>query len=118
MAQENVKLFKEALQKDTALQAKLKEKEAGYSGDKEDRVKVIEKILLPLAAECGLPFTIEELKAEEEAQQKEGAVSEEELESVSGGQGLGFCFIVGAGLGPGASPLYGGLCFGIGKTPD
>ena len=115
MSQENIKLFKEALQKDSALQAKLKEKEAAYSGDKEDRVKIVEEILLPLATECGFSFTVEELKAEEEAQQKEGTLSEKELESVSGGgSGYGLCFVIGAGWGTFCRVVGMGGCVGIG----
>lgn len=116
MARENVKLFEEALQKDSDLQAKLKEKEAGYTGDREDRGKISEEILLPLAAEYGLPFTLEELKAEEEARQKEGAVSEEELESVSGGTLFGVCFLVGAGISGDCELLGAGMCLLLGKS--
>ena len=116
MAQENVKLFKEALQKDSVLQAKLKEKEAAYAGDKEDRVKIVEEILIPLATESGFPFIMEELKAEEEVQQKEGALSEEELQNVSGGKinwivsTFGLCFLAGAGIGAGCTGAGAALC--------
>jgi hypothetical protein len=95
MAQENVKLFKEKLASSDELKKRCKELEEAYTGDKQDREAIAKAVLIPLAKEAGIPVTLEEFKAEET---KEGCLSDEDLESVSGGEG-GFCFIVGAGDG-------------------
>jgi hypothetical protein len=94
MAQENVKLFKEKLASSEDLKKRCAELEAAYTGDKQDREAVAKAVIMPLAEEAGLPFTLEEFKADET---KEGCLSDDALENVSGGQG--FCFVVGAGDG-------------------
>jgi pantothenate synthetase len=95
MAQENVKLFQEKLLESEELKAKLKAAGEAYTGDKADAEKIAEAIIIPLAKEAGLPFTVEELKAAEAAMGQEGALNDEELEAVAGGK-LAFCFILGA----------------------
>jgi pantothenate synthetase len=119
MAQENVKLFKEKLLESEELKAKLKAAGEAYTGDKADAAKIAETVIIPLAKEAGLPFTVEELKAEEEADQQAGALSDKELEAVAGGRlrqnKIGFCFVVGAGIGERCEALVGvGACFGVG----
>jgi pantothenate synthetase len=119
MAQENVKLFKEKLLESEELKAKLKAAGEAYTGDKADAAKVAETVIIPLAKEAGLPFTVEELQAAEEAEQKAAAVSDKELESVAGGvrnpDKIAFCLIIGGGVGGDCEALIGpGLCFGVG----
>jgi pantothenate synthetase len=118
MAQENVKLFKEKLLGSEELKAKLKAAEEAYTGDKADAEKIAEAIIIPLAKEAGLPFTVEELKAAKEAEKQEGALSDKELESVAGGKSvdkLGFCLFIGGGVGGSCAELIGaGFCFGVG----
>jgi hypothetical protein len=94
MAQENVKLFQEKLLESEELKAKLKAAGEAYTGDKTDAAKIAEAIIIPLAKEAGLPFTVEELKAAGAAETQEGALSDEELEAVAGGR-KAICMIYG-----------------------
>jgi hypothetical protein len=95
MAQENVKLFTEKLASSDELKKRCRELEAAYTGDKQDREAAANAVLIPLSKEAGLPFTLEELKAEEAT---DCSLSDEDLAKVSGGTG-GFCFIGGGGDG-------------------
>jgi hypothetical protein len=115
MAQENVKLFKEKLVSSDELQEKLKKAEEAYTGDKQDRDNIIKTILIPLAEEAGLPFTLEEAKA---AETGEGGLSDDELSSVAGGSGptFGACLLVGGGVGAGCVGLGAGFCIVLGDT--
>jgi len=118
MAKENVAKFYEKLAQDAALAEKLNaldrdfaEKNDAPADDMAVREKAAEAIVLPLAKEVGLPFTIEELKAYEQEQLKEMNLSEDELDQVAGGRGKprpedkgkpsykAACAIVGVGIG-------------------
>ena len=87
MAKENVAKFYEKLAEDTALAEKLNaldkefpEKNEAVADGADIREKAVEAIVLPLAKEVGLPFTLEELKEYEQDQMKEMNLSEDELD--------------------------------------
>ena len=61
----NTELFFERYAVDPALQNKVAEALANYPGSLELRESVVEYVLLPIAAEEGLPFTVAELRAYE-----------------------------------------------------
>ena len=50
---------------DPALRAKVEEALACYPGSLELRESVVENVLLPIASDLGLPFTVDELRAYE-----------------------------------------------------
>ena len=50
---------------DPALQARVEEALACYPGSLELRESVVENVLLPIASDLGLPFTVDELRAYE-----------------------------------------------------
>jgi len=62
---ENVSRFFEKYDSDSALRARIAEAVALYPGSLEIRESLVEAVLLPVAAELGLPFTVEELRAYE-----------------------------------------------------
>ena len=62
---ENVKAFFERYREDETLRRRIAESEAVYPGSLEVRESVVEYVLLPIAHEIGLPFTVEELRAYE-----------------------------------------------------
>ena len=79
MSVEQVKAFVAKVKEDQALAKKLKDAEAAYKGDKEAGVAAV---VIPIAAEAGFKFTVEDYKAAFEA---EGEASENELDAVAGG---------------------------------
>ena len=92
MAKENVGKFYEKLAQDAALAEKLNaldkdfaEKNGTSADDAAMREKAVDAIVIPLAKEVGLPFTLEELKEYEQEQLKEMTLSEDELDQVAGG---------------------------------
>ena len=115
MAKENVGKFYEKLAQDAALAEKLNaldkdfaEKNGASTDDVAMREKAVEAIIIPLAKEAGLPFTLEELKEYEQEQLKEMNLSEDELDQVAGGKyklrnnpprRKAACAIVGVGVG-------------------
>ena len=114
MAKENVGKFYDKLQEDVALAEKLNaldkdfaEKNEGSADDIAMREKAAEAIILPLAQEVGLPFTLDELKEYEQEQLKGLNLSEDELEQVAGGvpkntnsrNGVNACAYIGVGFG-------------------
>ena len=62
---ENVAGFFEKYYADRALRARVDEAVACYPGSLEIRESLVEAVLLPIAEELGLPFTVEELRAYE-----------------------------------------------------
>ena len=121
MAKANVGKFYEKLAQDAALAEKLNaldkdfaEKNEGSADDAAMREKAVEAIVIPLAKEVGLPFTLEELKEYEQEQLKEMNLSEDELDQVAGGR------LKGGGGGNGKSSKPGAYCaflgVGFGKT--
>ena len=122
MAKENVGKFYDKLQEDVALAEKLNaldkdfaEKNEGSADDIAMREKAVEAIIIPLAKEVGLPFTLEELKEYEQEQAKNMNLSEDELDQVAGGRMKG-----GGSNGNGESSKPGAYCaflgVGFGKT--
>ena len=93
MSVENVKMFYEAVSKDEALKQKFMELSQKYQGqpmDEEKAISLLEQEALPLAAQMGYYFTLEDLKeySEEMQQTKMNCeISDEELHAVSGGTG-------------------------------
>jgi len=92
MAKENVGKFYDKLAQDAALAEKLNaldkkfaDTNEGSADDIAFREKAVEAIVIPLAEEVGLPFTLEELKKYEQEQLKEMNLSEDELDQVAGG---------------------------------
>ena len=92
MAKENVGKFYDKLQEDAALAEKLNamdkdfaEKNGASADDAAMREKAVAAVVIPLAQEVGLPFTLEELKEYEQEQLKEMTLSEDELDQVAGG---------------------------------
>lgn len=62
---ENAERFFTLLREDESLQRRVAEAEAQYPGSLEIRESVAEYVLLPIAEELGLPFTIRDLRAYE-----------------------------------------------------
>lgn len=89
MAKENVGKFFEAVMADEKKKQKLgeiTEKFAGKEVDETQLTPVLEEHVLPMAANMGFSFTLEELRAyRQEQYQASGQVSDEELEAVAGG---------------------------------
>jgi hypothetical protein len=108
MSKENVKKFYQAVTADEGLRTRLNELFKSYQGQEVDEQKkavLVEKLVLPEAAEKGLTFTMEELRQyEKEAAQRASAdheLDDSELEAVAGGSpGAGFalCFLAGVGV--------------------
>ena len=62
---DHVSRFFEQYERDPALKARVEEAVACYLGSLEIRESLVEAVLLPIAAEMGLPFTVDELRAYE-----------------------------------------------------
>ncbi len=62
---ENAEKFFELYRADEALRRRVAEAEAAYPGSLEIRESVAEYVLLPIAEELGLPFSVKELRAYE-----------------------------------------------------
>ncbi len=62
---ENAEKFFELYERDEQLRGRVAEAEACYPGSLEIREDVVENVLLPIAEELGLPFTVKELRAYE-----------------------------------------------------
>ena len=86
----NVTKFEEMLKSDEALQAKLQELTEAYAGDKADEQAIFEATVGKLAAEAGLPFTLEEAR---EVVFSGRELGDDELEAVAGGSGV--CYMIG-----------------------
>ena len=102
MSVENVKKFYEAVSKDEALKQKFVQLSQKYQGQPMDEVRVwsiMEQEALPLAAQMGYSFTIDDVKSYDLAMQqaKMGCeLSDEEMQAVTGGETItGFCFVIG-----------------------
>ena len=59
---EQAQAFLERYREDEALRARVREAEESYPGSLEVRESVVENVLLPIAAELGYAFTLEELR--------------------------------------------------------
>jgi hypothetical protein len=70
---ENVEQFFSLYDTDEALRQRCLDAEASYPGSLEIREAVAEDVLLPIAAELGLPFTLKELRQYETRKKMEFA---------------------------------------------
>ena len=120
MAKENVGKFYDKLAQDAALAEKLNaldkdfaEKNGTAADDAAMREKAVEAIIIPLAKEVGLPFTLEELKEYEQDQMNNMTLSDDELDQVAGGK-----MPSAGGDGESSKPVAycAFLGFGFGKT--
>ena len=135
MAKENVGKFYEKLAQDAALAEKLNaldkkfaDTNEGSADDIAFREKAVEAIVIPLAEEVGLPFTLEELKKYEQEQLKEMNLSEDELDQVAGGKrkyhgpaannskGGALCAFLGVGFGKTERKGTTAYCFLLGGS--
>ena len=134
MAKENVGKFYDKLAQDAALAEKLNaldkdfvEKNEGSADDIAFREKAVEAIVIPLAEEVGLPFTLEELKEYEQEQMKNMTLSEDELDQVAGGKkakncgarsnnGGAYCAFLGVGIGKTTRKGNTAYCFILGGS--
>ena len=138
MAKENVGKFYDKLAQDAALAEKLNaldkdfaEKNGASADDAAMREKAVEAIIIPLAKEVGLPFTLEELKKYEQEQLKEMNLSEDELDQVAGGHpghhgpsgggsdgsnGINACAYLGVGFGKTKKNGKYAFCFILGGS--
>ena len=73
----NVEKFFEMYHADEALRRRVAEAEAAYPGSLEIRESVVEEVLLPIAAELGVPFTVKELRGYELRQKLKNARPDE-----------------------------------------
>ena len=135
MAKANVGKFYDKLAQDAALAEKLNamdkdfaEKNGASADDAAMREKAVEAIIIPLAKEVGLPFTLEELKEYEQEQMKEMNLSEDELDQVAGGKrkyhgpaannskGGALCAFLGVGFGKTERKGTTAYCFLLGGS--
>lgn len=77
---ENVVKFFELYDNDEALRKRIEDAEAAYPGSLEIRDAVIEAVLLPVARELGLPFTLRELRVYESVMSAKRCPDEEMTE--------------------------------------
>ena len=83
MSVEQVNAFFSKVKSDSALAQKLKDAQAAYTGDKSDKDAAFTAIVIPVAAEAGFNFTVDDFKASFD--KSEGEASEDELNAVAGG---------------------------------
>lgn len=77
---ENVVKFFELYDNDEALRKRIEDAEAAYPGSLEIRDAVIEAVLLPVAEELGLPFTLRDLRVYESVMSAKRCPDEEMTE--------------------------------------
>lgn len=77
---ENVVKFFELYDSDEALRKRIEDAEAAYPGSLEIRDAVIEAVLLPVAEELGLPFTLRDLRVYESVMSAKRCPDEEMTE--------------------------------------
>ena len=124
MSAENVRKFYDALSRDSDLQQKIRALSQKHQGEVIDAAnlnRLMEQEYLPLAAERGFSFTLDELReyvSEMQQGKTSGELPDEELDAVSGGifcsglgQEPGFCFLLGF-------DNSGGWCIWLGANWD
>ena len=77
---ENVVKFFELYDSDETLRKRIEDAEAAYPGSLEIRDAVIEAVLLPVARELGLPFTLRDLRVYESVMSAKRCPDEEMTE--------------------------------------
>ena len=101
-----VKAFIAKVKEDQALAKKLQDAEAAYTGDTSDKEAAFAAVVIPVAAEAGFKFTVEDYKAAFEA---EGEASETELDAVAGGKFGEVYFCVFGNFNPDEPRTYTGF---------
>ena len=90
MANENVRAFEEMMRTDAELQARLQEAAGAFEGDKADERALFDATIGKVAAEAGMPFSLDEALEELAS----GCpLSDDELDAVAGG--TGYCIFLG-----------------------
>ena len=117
MSVENVKKFYEVVSRDESMKQKFVELSRKYQGQQMDEAKamsVMEQEGLPMAAQRGYSFTMDDLKAYGEEMKQANMnceLSDEEMQAVAGGDGGAYqCPIIGVGQGD-----ISGFCFIYGE---
>ena len=82
MSLDQIKAFFQKANEDEALAQKLKDAQAAFKGDISDKAAAFAAVIIPVAAEAGFNFTVEDFKA---AFDDEGEASTDELHAVAGG---------------------------------
>ena len=114
MSAENVRKFYDVLSRDSDLQQKIRALSQKHQGEVIDAAnlnRLMEQEYLPLAAERGFSFTLDELReyvSEMQQGKNSGELPDKELAAVSGGNILACC-LLGQNLGGG-----NGFCFILG----
>lgn len=83
MSVEQVKAFFNKVKEDATLVQKIKDAEAAYKGNTSDKVAEFAEIVIPVAAQAGFTFTVEDFKSA--YYNNEGEASADELDAVAGG---------------------------------
>lgn len=89
---QNFQKFMELVNSDEAIQKKLEEAVKNYTGEQTEQA-AFENIVVPVAAEAGLPFTMEDFK------QSVHELTPDEMNQVAGGRSIGTCHGMGVGWG-------------------
>jgi hypothetical protein len=83
MSVEQVKAFFAKVKEDSTLAQKIKDAEAAYKGNASDKVAEFAEIVIPVAAQAGFNFTVDDFKAA--YYNSEGEASDDELDAIAGG---------------------------------
>ena len=92
MSVEQVKAFFAKIKEDSTLAKKLKDAQVAYTGDTSDKEAAVAAVVIPVAAQAGFNFTVDDFKAF--VDNNEGEASENELDAVAGGANCargGYC---------------------------
>ena len=84
MSVEQAKAFFAKVNEDKELAQKLKDAQAVYTGDKEDKDAIFAATIIPIATAAGFNFTVADFKVIFDT--VEGEASEDELDAVAGGK--------------------------------
>ena len=82
MSVEQVKAFFDKVKSAETLAQKLKDAKAAYKGDTSDKDAAVAAVVIPVAAQAGFNFTVDDFKS---AFAAEGEASADELDAVAGG---------------------------------
>jgi len=114
---DDVKKFMDLMSSDEALQQKIRAAAENYAGD-QSQESAFQDVIAPIAEEAGFRFTWEDLQ--EYTERQSGAdmgLSEDELDQVAAGSGIGASACIGFGIGLAFfidEEGSGGGCIGIG----
>ena len=93
MAKENIRKFEEIIQKDSSIQERIRSASEAYvhMGKTADERAFFDEVIAPIAADCGVPFTYDEVV---DVKDNMGELDESELEAVAGGK-WAMCIFLG-----------------------